>query len=165
MPVGRADMCLACDLFVSAKWRTTVLVGNSLALLLFVIELATPARAQEPPRDLTELSVEELMRVDIDTVYGASKSLQKLSEAPASVTIVTADEIQRYGHRTLADILRSVRSFYVTYDRNYSYLGMRGFSRSRDYNSRILVLVDGHRLNDNVFDGALIGTECPTTWT
>ena len=49
--------------------------------------------------------------------------------------------------------------FYVTNDRNYSYLGMRGFSRPGDYNARILLLVDGHRMNDNVFGSALLGTE------
>ena len=149
------------DPSISRKRMVIVMVTSSLALLFLVLQWVAPARAQEPPRDLTELSVEELMKVDIDTVYGASKSLQKVTEAPASVSIVTADEIQKYGYRTLADILRSVRGFYVTYDRNYSYLGERGFSRSRDYNSRILVLVDGHRLNDNVYDGALIGTEFP----
>ena len=70
-------------------------------------------------------------------------------------------KFKRYGYRTLADILRSVRGFYVTNDRNYSYLGVRGFSRPGDYNARILLLVDGHRLNDNIFGAALIGTEFP----
>ncbi len=77
------------------------------------------------------------------------------------MTIVTADEIEKYGYRTLTDILRNVRGFYVTSDRNYSFLGVRGFNRPGDYNARILLLVDGHRLNDNIFGGALIGTEFP----
>ena len=77
------------------------------------------------------------------------------------MTIVTREEIRKYGHTTLADVLRSVRGFYVTYDRNYSYLGVRGFSRPGDYNARVLLLIDGHRLNDNIFGGALIGTEFP----
>ena len=54
-----------------------------------------------------------------------------------------------------------MRGFYVTNDRNYSYLGVRGFSRPGDYNARILLLVDGHRMNDNVFGSALLGTEFP----
>jgi outer membrane receptor for ferrienterochelin and colicins len=66
-----------------------------------------------------------------------------------------------YGYRTLADILRNVRGFYVGYDRNYSYLGVRGFGRPGDYNSRIALLVDGPRLNDNIYDEALLGTEFP----
>ena len=94
-------------------------------------------------------------------MYGASAYLQKVTEAPSSVTIVTAEQIRRYGFRTLADVLRSVRGFYVTYDRNYSYVGVRGFSRPGDYNARVLLLIDGHRLNDNVFGSALIGSEFP----
>ncbi len=94
-------------------------------------------------------------------VYSASKSVQSVSDAPASVTVVTVDEIQKYGYRTLADILRDVRGFYVTYDRDYSYVGVRGFGRLGDWNSHILLLVDGHRINDNVLGQAMIGTEFP----
>jgi iron complex outermembrane receptor protein len=147
---------------------------------LMIGTLVTPALAQEPeqaqeprpgpeqeqqsptpPPDLSELSLEELAALKIDSVYGASMYLQKVTEAPASVTILTAAELQRFGYRTLADALRSVRGFYVTNDRNYSYLGVRGFSRPGDYNARILLLIDGHRLNDNVFGSALLGTEFP----
>ncbi|MBZ5563403.1 MAG: TonB-dependent receptor plug domain-containing protein, partial [Acidobacteriia bacterium] len=140
--------------------------GAALPVLwLALIGLASPslARAQGAARqpDLTDLSLEKLMEIEVDTVYGASKYVQKVTEAPASVSIVTAEEIKKYGYRTLADVLRSVRGFYVTSDRNYSYLGVRGFARPGDYNSRILLLVDGHRMNDNIFEQALIGTEFP----
>jgi len=101
------------------------------------------------------------MSIDIDSVYGASGFKQKVTEAPASVTIITSEEIQRYGYRTLADILRNVPGFYVTYDRNYSYLGVRGFGIPGQYNNTVALLIDGHRLNDNIFDSALIGTEFP----
>ncbi len=115
------------------------------------------AAAQEP--DLGTLSLAELMQIEVRPVFGASQRLQPVTEAPSSVTIVTADEIARYGYQTLADILRSVRGFYVTYDRNYSYVGVRGFGQAGDYNTRILLLVDGHRLNDVIYDQAAIGTE------
>jgi iron complex outermembrane receptor protein len=118
------------------------------------------AQAQkEPPKDLTQLSLEELTKIEVATVYSASKDFQKVTEAPASVTIITADDIRNFGYRTLADILQGVRAFYVTYDRNYAYVGTRGFLRPGDYNSRILVLIDGHRLNDNVYDSSYIGTD------
>lgn len=125
------------------------------AILLIVA--AAPVAAQDPP--LRDLSLEELMRVEIKRVFGASERLQPVTEAPSSVTIVTADEIARYGYRTLADILRGVRGFYVSDDRNYSYIGARGFSTPGDYNTRVLLLVNGHRVNDNVFDHAAIGAE------
>ena len=107
-------------------------------------------------RDLTELPLEQLMTLEVTT---ASKFPQTLSEAPAAVTVITAEEIRAYGYRTLADLLRSAPGLYVSDDRNYSFLGARGFSPPGDYNSRILLLLDGYRLNDSIYDGALIGAE------
>jgi len=112
-----------------------------------------------PPVQIAALTEETLLFSDIPSVTGASKYEQKVTEAPSSVSIVTAAEIKKYGYRTLADILRSVRSFYVTSDRNYSYVGVRGFGRPGDYNTRVLLLIDGHRTNDNTYDQALVGTE------
>lgn len=126
--------------------------------IALILALAMPASAEEPvaTSDLMELSIEQLLNVE---VYSASKFTQKTSEAPASVSIVTATDIKHYGYRTLADILRSVRGLFITYDRNYQYVGVRGFNRPGDYNSRILLLVDGYRVNDTLYDTATIGTE------
>ena len=87
------------------------------------------------PTTLELQGEEKLLLQEIPSVYGASKYEQKVTEAPSSVSIVTADEIKKFGYRTLSDILRSVRGFYVTYDRNYSYVGVRGFFRPSDYNT------------------------------
>ena len=65
-------------------------------------------------------SKETILFQEIPSVYGASKYEQKVTEAPSSISIVTTAEIKKYGYRTLADILRSIRGFFVTYDRNYS---------------------------------------------
>jgi len=134
-------------------------------LLMSLVGAVAPGRIQAQdktgPPDVMDLGLEDLVKVEIDSVFGASGYKQKVTDVPASITIVTAEEIRRYGYRTLADILRSVPGFYVTGDRNYSYLGERGFGRPGDYNSRVLLLVDGHRTNDNLFDQALIGTEFP----
>ena len=127
-------------------------------VIVFVLLYAAPAAAQTPP-DLTQVPMEDLMRIEVQRVFGASERLQPVTEAPSSVTIVTAREIARHGYRTLADILRSVRGFYISDDRNYSYVGVRGFSRPGDYSTRILVLVNGHRVNDNVYDQAPIGAD------
>jgi iron complex outermembrane receptor protein len=106
-------------------------------------------------------SEEEVLFREIPSVFGASKYEQKVTEAPSSVSIVTADEIKKYGYRTLADILHSLRDFYVTNDRVYDYAGVRGFGRPGDYNTRLLLLVNGHRINDAMYDYAIIGTDFP----
>ena len=125
----------------------------ALSLLLASI-LAVPlsediAWSQSLPADLTKLSIEELMNITIESV---SKFEQKVVEAPASITIITSDDIKKFGYRNLPDILRSVRGLFVNYDRNYNYVGFRGFSRPGDYDTRILILIDGHRLNEPIYD-------------
>lgn len=123
--------------------------------LVLAFSLIGPMTFGQQP-NLADKSLEELANIE---VYSASKHLQNISDAPSSVTVITADEIQRYGYRSLADILESVRGFYITYDRDYSFVGVRGFGRLGDSNNRILVLIDGHRINDNVFGQPYLGTE------
>src|SRR5439155_11225482 len=124
------------------------------AAFVSVTTTARPAETQSAatkPLEPTDISFEELVKLEIPTVEAASKYRQKTTEAPSSVTIITSDEVKKYGHRTLADILQTVPGMYVTYDRNYSFLGVRGFNLGGD-NNRILLLVDGHRLNNSLSD-------------
>ena len=150
------------NLYVQSRWKVRVL----LALFSLLAGVTAEATQATPPtsndaetaktQEYLQLGLEELMNVE---VYGASQHTQKVTEAPASVTIITADEIKKYGYRTLADVLQSVPGFYVTNDRSYSYIGVRGFNRPGDFSGRILLLVDGHRLNDSLYDQAAVGTE------
>ena len=118
-----------------------------------------PANAGTAPGSIADLTLEQLMDVTVDRVYGASRHMQKVTQAPSAVSIVSGDEVTRYGWRTLGDLLRSVRGLYVANDFNYSYVGVRGFLRPGDYDTRLLVLVDGHRMNDNIYDAAYVGPE------
>ena len=126
--------------------------------LLLWMSIAAPGVAIGQSKDIMDLSPEALKGVQ---VYSASMYLQSDREAPSSVTVITADQIREFGYRTLADALRSVRGFDITYDRNYSYVGVRGFARPGGYNDQILLLINGQRLNDNVYEAAELGTEFP----
>jgi outer membrane cobalamin receptor len=108
--------------------------------------------------DLTELSIEDLMNL---TVTSASKKPESISHAPASVFVITQDDIRRYGYRTLGEALQRVAGLYISSDRNYDYLGVRGFARPGDYNARVLVLIDGNRINDALYDSSAIGEDLP----
>src|SRR5579872_2029248 len=130
--------------------------SRTVIYLLALVMLAANVIAQQTAKELSEASLEELSNIQ---VYSASKHMQSTSDAPSSITVIPADEIQKYGFRTLADIPESVRGFYITYDRDYSFVGVRGFGRLGDSNNRILVLIDGHRINDNVFGEPYLGSE------
>lgn len=110
--------------------------------------------------DLSNLSLHQLMQIEVPTVFSASKFQQKATEAPSSVTVISLDEIKRYGWRTLGDLLASVQGFSITYDRSQQFLGARGVNLG-DFNSRVLVLINGHRINNDLNDGAALGTAFP----
>jgi outer membrane receptor for ferrienterochelin and colicins len=151
---------VARDMDESKPWmpRTRV-VRLAIALAILPLLCGRISSAQDPDvQDLTNLTVEDLAQVRLST---ASRHLTDARKAPAPVTTIGADEIRRQGWLTLADLLASVPGFYTASDRTYTYLGVRGFLQSGDYNARVLLLIDGHRVNDNIYDSALIGTEFP----
>ena len=139
---------------LSMKWKTLWSPISLLVSLLLLSPVALFAGGDERGDDLGLFG-------EIPSVFSASKYAQKATEAPSSVTFITAEEIRASNYRTLSDVLRSVRGFYISNDHNYEYIGMRGFSRPGDYNSRVLLLIDGVRINDDIYDSALIGDEFP----
>jgi outer membrane receptor for ferrienterochelin and colicins len=151
LPEGRMNIKM-----LQVLTRAILLIAASM-LIFGNLSWSEPA-ADDRDTDLTDLSLEDLGKVEI---YSASKFSQKVTEAPASISIVTAADIKRYGYESFDDILRSITGFYVTYDRNYAYVGVRGFGPTGDYNSRVLILIDGHRLNDNIYNSNGIGTDFP----
>ncbi|SJM92843.1 TonB-dependent receptor plug [Crenothrix polyspora] len=120
-----------------------------------VLSYEQNAFAQEASQ-LLDLPLDQLVNVEVTT---ASRFKQKSSEAPSAVDVVTAQDIRSYGWRTLADALSAMRGLNVRNDRSYSYLGIRGFSHTGDFNSRVLIMIDGRRMNDAIYDGATIAEE------
>lgn len=128
-------------------------LAPGLCALALTVGAGMPVQA-----DVMDMSLEELMNIPVKAASGFE---QDTSEAPAAVTIVTRQDIQAFGYRTLADALASVAGFYPNYDRTYQYAGVRGFSRPGDYNTRLLVLVNGVRVNDPIYNTGQIGTDFP----
>ena len=127
---------------------------NLLFVFLSLLTLITSTNASE----IDDLSFEDLINTKITT---ASKFSQRVSEAPSSATVIHGEEIRSHGWRNLGEALVSVPGFEVSTATDYRYLGVRGFSQSGDYNSRILLLIDGISVNDSIYDQAPIGLEFP----
>jgi outer membrane receptor for ferrienterochelin and colicin len=127
-------------------------------IALITLSITTLAQVE----DSVSVSLESLLSADIEAikvVESASKYSQSPEDAPSSVSIITSKEIETYGYQTLAELINSQVGFYISNDRNYDYIGVRGFSRPTDYNNRILLLIDGHRLNEYIYDGGVFGRE------
>lgn len=100
---------------------------------------------QKDFKDFSEVSLEQLLDV---TVTSASKHEQEISQAPAFVTVITDEMIEAFNYRRVADALRSVPGLWITNDRYLFQLGIRGVAVHGDWNSRILLLLNGHSLNE-----------------
>lgn len=134
-----------------------MIVGSS-AVVAASSESSPNSAAPLSTGALASMPLESLMEVKVSA---ASLFEQPLADVPASAVVLTADDIRNFGWRTLADALGSLPGVYTSYDRTYDYLGARGFRRPGDYNSRFLLLIDGMRVNDAVYDQAAIGTDFP----
>jgi len=124
------------------------------AVIVAAIAAASTLSAQPPPEVSSGLgsgATEDILFDNPAAVETASLYAQTLKDAPANVTIITDKDIRRQGYRTLAAALNNVRGFYFTSEGYLQYAGVRGFSLPGDFNTRILVMVNGHNMTDNIF--------------
>jgi iron complex outermembrane receptor protein len=117
------------------------------------------AAAQPAPADADALlDLEALLGTEVE---GASRQLESALDAPAVVSTISRAEAAALGHRTLAEMLQRLPGIYLGSTRGYGTVGLRGFSRPGDFNARLLMSIDGYRVNDAVYDQALPGYEFP----
>ncbi len=137
------------------KWKYSL---PWLLLLLFIFVGQSAAQQADPcdSEDLFEMSLEELMEVEIGV---ASRKATTQKESPGIVTVITRDEIQKSGARDLIDILRLVPGFDVTFDAYGNYgVSVRGIWANE---GKVLVLMDGLEMNDNQYATFQYGHRIP----
>jgi outer membrane receptor for ferrienterochelin and colicins len=112
-----------------------------LALCAVTLPWASPARADDES-ELAGLLAEPV-------VSGASKSAEAASDAPATTSVLTAADMRRYGIRSLAEAIDFLGMGLVTQDPLHAVeVGSRGVLLTGDYGNHLLVVVDGHALNE-----------------
>ncbi len=107
-------------------WQRRSLVLALVAGFCFACHDSALAAASADEFELAELSLDDLLRIE---VIGATRYAQPLSDTPASVTVIGREELQNQAYRNLGEALSTVRGVFTSSDRNYTYLGVRGFNR------------------------------------
>lgn len=126
------------------------LAAMAVLVVTWALALRPPAALAQPAHTDTLVSIEDISLeslLDV-TVSAASRHEQTARDAPSSVTVVSSDDIERHGLRTLRDVLATVRGLYLSDDQSYTSIGVRGFGRLGDFNNRVLLLVDGLPVNE-----------------
>ncbi len=124
------------------------------ALAVFATISQSVGQTDKEKQDLTELSLKDLSKfyvesveeaTDVDVVT-ASREAQKITNAPATIISISAEEIRKYGWRDLKDVFRSLPGVDVSYDTQgevRTLVRMRGIIG----NQKLLILQDGQRQN------------------
>jgi outer membrane receptor for ferrienterochelin and colicin len=112
-------------------------------LVAFATLTCNAVFSQENPKDLESLSLEALLNVKVTTV---SKTSQKAEQAPATVIVVTAEQIRLRGYRNLAEVLNDLPDFKVndkSDPQNFNVINARGISRK----DLFIIMLDGIRIS------------------
>jgi outer membrane receptor protein involved in Fe transport len=116
-----------------------------------------PVEREVEVRQGEQSLVDDVELVPTREVEAASRTTETVEDAPASVTIVSAQEIEAFQYPTVFEALRGVRGVALSNDGTYPAAAVRGLGQPNDYNNRILVLSDGASLNENVLYQAYLG--------
>ena len=118
---------------------------------------ARPGSAQtsDELQQLKRLSLEELMQLDVTTV---SRRSEPIIDAPAAISVITAEDIRRSGLSTLPDLMRLAGGLTVARFNGGSWgISTRGFTSTA--NNKLLVLIDGRSIYTQLFGGVFWETQ------
>jgi iron complex outermembrane recepter protein len=128
---------------------------------LFILAVGYPCWAQAPPErerpqaDLTQVSIESLMNMDVTSV---SKKEQKMSQVAAAIFVITQEEIRRSGATNIPDLLRMVPGLDVAQISASTWaISARGFNS--EFANKLLVLIDGRAVYTPLFGGVFWDTQ------
>ena len=125
---------------------------HSLVSLLLAAALCGSSHsiaAVPPSISLADLTLEELSNIEITSV---SKRAERLSDAAASVFVITGEDIRRSGARSLPDALRLAPNLHVAQVNASGYaISARGFNATSA--NKLLVLIDGRSVYSPLFSG------------
>jgi iron complex outermembrane receptor protein len=131
-----------------------IVIAATFAWVAAPVHAQLLADAGDPLTELSRMSLEQLLQVEVTSV---SRSAQSLSSAPASIYVITREEILRSGVLSIPEALRLAPNLQITQltSTNYSN-GARGFAGRPDvqnFSNKILMLIDGRSVYSPLFSG------------
>lgn len=119
------------------------------AALVVLATLPALAADETSLENLADLSLEELGNIEITSV---SRRAERILDAPASVYVITAEDIRRSGATSLPEALRLAPNLLVAQVSTGGYsISARGFNSSAG--NKLLVLIDGRSVYTPLFSG------------
>jgi outer membrane receptor for ferrienterochelin and colicin len=104
----------------------------------------------------------EFALTQAEEVVAASRVGESVENAPSSVSVIPEQELRTLAYPTIAEAVRGTPGIYVWDDRSYVTVGVRGLGRLGSYGNRLLVLYDGHPVNDDWIGSSYVGYDALT---
>ncbi|HEU4708206.1 MAG TPA: TonB-dependent receptor [Methylophilaceae bacterium] len=124
--------------------RTAVVAAAALKL-----NLAVAADPADVTRDFALMSLEELSNIQVTSV---SRTPERILDAPASVTVITSEDIRRSGATSIPEALRLAPNLNVAQKNSHDWaISARGFNT--DLANKMLVMIDGRTVYSPLFSG------------
>lgn len=141
------------------KFKGGLCMNRLLVILLCLTVFSSVILAETNEEEL--FAEEQFFKVEEQIVVSASKRAQKLSDAPVSISVITADDIKKLGVQSIAEALRMVPGVYVQEALGgQQEVAIRGMINSPKeagpfavYSRNILVMIDGRSYFNDVFGG------------
>ena len=128
-------------------------------LIAAAVTAPWPARAAAEP-DLSQLSLEQLANLEVTSV---EKAPQPLQQAPASIYVITHDDIARSGVTTIAEALRLAPNLTITQLTASNYVaasrGLGGNPATQSFSNKMLILIDGRSVYSPLFSGVYLDAQ------
>jgi outer membrane receptor protein involved in Fe transport len=109
-----------------------------------------PVEREVEIRVNAQTDLRDLVLVPERSISAASREVESIDDAPASITVISAQELEAFAYPTILEALRGVRGYAINYDSTYGNAAVRGLGQANDFSNRLLVLSDGAVLNENI---------------
>lgn len=129
------------------------------SLTIIALAATTPSLAfgEDESKSVDDLDLVKLLNVQVST---ATKTAESLDEAPAVITVVTRDDIHRWGYRSVGEVLSHCVGFYSVDDHIQPNVGVRGMTGGLNAQSGVIkVMIDGRSVAYRTTSGNWLGVE------